>query len=198
MTSESYHKKKQSDRKVRTSVRASEPLFSQKGIREHEKKVRPQIVSESFPCRHCVRDAFLSISSFNIRKNPTSKKLLSLSTVIDTEGKWACTAQRGMEMGFPFWSFWYTSPSQFLLYKGSLNIFLKVEAFWFQEGLEYIKNNSLVTVESSHSLLVWLLLPQLSFIPRSTHRLFTLIGKMAISNFPASSPEIKMYSHLSK
>lgn len=87
MTSESYHKKKQSDRKVRTSVRASEPLFSQEGIREHEKKGRPQIVSELFPCSHCVRDAFLSITSFNIHKNPTSKKLLSLLTVIDTEGK---------------------------------------------------------------------------------------------------------------
>lgn len=48
MTSESYHKKKQSDRKVRTSVRALEPLFSQEGIREHEKKGGPQIVSDCF------------------------------------------------------------------------------------------------------------------------------------------------------
>ena len=87
MTSESYHKKKQTVGKVRTSVRTSEPLFSQVRIREHEKKFRAQIVFESLPCRHCVKDAFLSITSFNSHKNTTSKKLLLLLTVIDTEGK---------------------------------------------------------------------------------------------------------------
>lgn len=83
MTSESYHRKKQGGGKVITSVRISASLFSQVRIGKPKEKIREQTMFESLPCRHCVRSDFIYITSFNIHKKPTRKKLLSLLTVID-------------------------------------------------------------------------------------------------------------------
>lgn len=91
---------------------------------------------ELLPCRHYVGSDFIYITSFNSHKTPTGKKLLSLLTVIDSEGKQARTAQCGGGKGMCLPPL---SDSQaqacfffsFLLYKWLLSVFLKVETFWY-------------------------------------------------------------------
>lgn len=169
MTSESYHRKKQGGGKVITTVRTSEPLFLQVRIKKPKEKVRELTIFEWLPCRHGVRSDFIYITSFNIHKNPTQKKLLSLLTVIDSEGKWA---HNGSVWRWR-WSvvppnLWYKSPScpppppsalTFSLYKWPLNVFLKVKPFWLEE-LEHV-NTAAVWLSPSPS--------SVGLLPRLAH-----------------------------